>query len=380
MRRRLLIALCAVVVFRLGQNLPLPGVDITSRPPQVSGLVDLLTGSDLRRPAVFSLGVLPLYAARFTTSLLVGVVPRMKALSEHEPLGVDRLMRLTRALALCLGAVLGTAHLFWADAFHDRGPLASVTLVAGTTAGTALTIRLVELITTHGTGNGLNLLLFTQVAAVFPGQLLGAGTPALVVVPAIGMVIVVAVITARQAQRRIPVQRAKRLMGRWPYGTAHVYVPIRVDQAGYNPMVWASLLLYAPAWLWHLSSPWYLAASFALVVLGMYIRARGVLDPEEVADRITRQGGFIPGVPRGKATADYLGNVRSRLAWCNALYAGLVVLAPMVALALLDISPRSALTAPGILVATGISMIVARYVVKETESTLAMREYAPYLR
>ncbi|MFD9451799.1 hypothetical protein ACFWBC_01675 [Streptomyces sp. NPDC059985] len=244
----------------------------------------------------------------------------------------------------------------------------------------ALTIRLVELITTHGTGNGLNLLLFTQVAAVFPGQLLGAGTPALVVVPAIGMVIVVAVITARQAQRRIPVQRAKRLMGRWPYGTAHVYVPIRVDQAGYNPMVWASLLLYAPAWLWHLTSPWYLAASFALVVLGMYIRARGVLDPEEVADRIKRQGGFIPGVPRGKATADYLGNVRSRLAWCNALYAGLVVLAPMVALALLDISPRSALTAPGILVATGISMIVARYVVKETESTLAMREYAPYLR
>ncbi|MBT2476699.1 hypothetical protein J7E94_00040, partial [Streptomyces sp. ISL-94] len=199
-------------------------------------------------------------------------------------------------------------------------------------------------------------------------------------VPAVALVVVLAVLTARHAERRIPVQRTKRMTGRWRHATDTVHIPIRLDQAGYNPMVWASLAVFAPAWLWHLSGPWYLAAAFGAVVLGMYCCALRVLDPEEVARDIRGQGGFVPGIAPGPQTAAYLGSVRARMAWWNALYSGVIVLLPMAALTALGIGARDPLSAPGILMAAGLAMIVSMDVARQVESYLMIDRYAPYLR
>ncbi|MFC9296496.1 preprotein translocase subunit SecY [Streptomyces sp. NPDC057011] len=381
-RRRLLVTLGAVLLFRLGQNLPLPGAD---GPVGPGGLADLVTGGGLRAPAVLALGVLPLYAARVLTSVLTALVPRMRALSEYEDpgsgsaVGAAVIGRFRRYLAVGLGALGGVVVAVAADA--GRAFPDGVAVVACTAAGTALTVRLAEWIGDRGLGDGPSLLFLTQVAAVLPGQAYAAGgAPALAVVPAVALVVVPVVITARQAERRIPVQRARRMTGRWRHGADTVYIPVRFDQAGYNPMVWASLVVFAPAWLWGLGGPWYLAAAFVAVVLGMYRCALRVLDPQEAAHDIRRQGGFVPGIEPGPPTAAHLGHVRSRMAWWNALYSGVIVLLPMVALTVLGIGARDPLSAPGILMAAGLAMIVSMDVAKQVESSLLMEQYAPYLR
>ncbi|MFJ4781504.1 preprotein translocase subunit SecY [Streptomyces sp. NPDC088762] len=376
-RKRLLVTLGAVLMFRLGQNLPLPGVD---GPVGPGGLLDLVTGGGLRAPAVLALGVVPLYAARVLTSVLTVLVPRMRALKAYEDReGGSAVGRFTRYLTVGLGALGGVAVVVAADAgrlFPD-----GVAAVACMTAGTALTLRLAEWIGDRGLGAGMSLLFLTQVAAVLPGQAYAAGgVPALAVVPAVALVVVLAVVTARQAKRNVPVQRAKRMMGRWPHPTDTVHIPIRFDQAGYNPMVWASLAVFVPAWVWDLGGPWYLAAAFVAVVLGMYLCALRVLDPEKVAGDLRRQGGFVPGIEPGRPTAAYLGHVRARMAWWNGLYSGVIVLLPMVALAVLGIGARDPLNAPGILVAAGLSMIVSRDVAQQVESSFLEERYAAFLR
>jgi preprotein translocase subunit SecY len=382
-RRRLLVTLCAVVLFRMGQHLPLPGVDVGARTDRLGGpgsLADLFTGGGLRPPAVFAFGVLPLYVASGITRCLTAVSPRLKSLSEDVSGGPGRIMRFTRCLTVFLSATVATALAATGHFFPDRGPLPTVALVACVTAGTGVVMRLAELITGQGLGYGTSVLFLTQVAAVFPGQLRSAGNGlVLVVVPVLFVIVAVAVITARQAERRIATQRAKRMVGR-SYGGDAVHIPVRVDQAGYHPMVCASLMLYVPVWLWHPATAWYLPVCFVLVVLGMYVCAVRVLDVEEVSHDLRRKGMFIPGIRPGAATIDYLGYVRSRLAWCNALYSGVIVVLPMVALTLLGVGAGSPLSAPAVLIATGIGMTVSLEVTKQAESMLVMDTYAPYLR
>ncbi|MFD9410887.1 hypothetical protein ACFWBN_28220 [Streptomyces sp. NPDC059989] len=365
MRRRLLVTLGAVLLFRLGQNLPVPGVEgvdgVLPGGPG-GGLLDLFTGGGLHGPSALALGVLPLYAA----SVLLAPFPKAD--------------RYRRALTLGLGVLGGTVVAVAAAA--DGTPLLRlVVLAVCVAAGTAVALRLAEVISDRGLGDGPSLLLLTQFAAVFPGQVRAADSgPALVVVPAVGLVVVLAVVTARQAQRRVPVQRAKGMRGRWRHSTDTVHIPIRVDQAGYNPMVWACLLVSVPAWLWWPSALWYLPVAFVAVVLGMYVCALRVLDPGEVARDIERQGGFVPGIRPGPPTAAYLGHVRSRLARCNGLYSGFLVLLPMTALAALGIDADAPLSAPGILAATGVGMIVARAVAQEAETANLMHRYEPVVR
>lgn len=357
MRRRLLVSLGAVLLFRLGQNLPVPGVDGIRLGGEFGGLVELFTGGGQRAPSVLALGVLPLLAA-----------------DVFAPVGRSR-----RLLTVGLG-VLGGAALAVAAA-DGTSVLTRAALAACVAAGTALTLRLAEVISDRGLGYGPSLLLMTQVAAVFPGQVRAAGgAAALVAVPAVALVVVVAVVAARQAERRVPVQRAKRMLGRWPHPTNTVHIPIRVDQAGFNPMVWACLLVSVPAWLWRPSALWYLPVAFVAVVLGMYVYALTVLDPGKTAEDIKRQGGFVPGIRPGPPTADYLGYVRSRLAWCNGLYSGCLVMLPMAALAALGVGPGGPLGAPGILVATGVSMIVAREVAREAETAHLMHRYEGFVQ
>ena len=275
------------------------------------------------------------------------------------------------------------------------------TMVICLTAGTAVIMWLGELITDRGVGNGMSLMIFTQVVAVIPGQLyqiLGTEGPLIfIMVLAVGVLIVAAVAFMEQAQRRIPVQYAKRMVGRKMYGGTSTYIPLKVNQAGVIPVIFASSLLYIPAlaanlfgkstattgwsaWVQtHLvrgDDPYYMAGFFVLIILFTYFYVSITFNPDEVADNMKKSGGFIPGIRPGGPTAGYLRFVLNRLTAPGSLYLGVVALIPMLAIALVNAGNQFPLGGTSIMIAVGVGLDT----VKQIESQLQQRNYEGFLR
>ena len=238
---------------------------------------------------------------------------------------------------------------------HDDGTATFLVMVITMTAGTAVIMWLGELITEHGIGNGMSLLIFTQVVATFPGSMwqvrITQGWWVFGIVMVIGLVIIAAVIFIEQAQRRIPVQYARRMVGRKMFGGSSTYIPLKVNQAGIIPVIFASSLMYLPAlavqfnqtsrpaWVQFINKyfvqgdhPLYMAVFFPLIIFFTYFYVSITFNPEEVADNMKKYGGFIPGIRAGKPTEDYLSYVLSRITLPGALYLGLISLIPLIAL------------------------------------------------
>ena len=267
------------------------------------------------------------------------------------------------------------------------------------TAGTAVIMWLGELITERGVGNGMSILIFCQVVATFPGALWEVGKSqgwwTFGVVLAIGLVIVAAVIFIEQAQRRIPVQYARRMVGRKMFGGSSTYIPLKVNQAGIIPVIFASSLLYLPAmavqfnqestsgWVTWVSRyfvtgdhPLYMAAYFGLIVFFTYFYVSITFNPHEVADNMKKYGGFIPGIRAGKPTEDYLSYVLSRITLPGALYLGLIALIPLIALVLINANQNFPFGGTSILIMVGVALDT----VKQIESQLQQRNYEGFLR
>ncbi|MFJ3175148.1 preprotein translocase subunit SecY [Streptomyces roseus] len=407
LRRRMLVTLGALALFRLGQNLPVPGADTAAlaaaaravpRDDQLYGLVDMITGGGPAKLSVLSLGVLPVFGAQLLAALLTLLVPRPAALSEAGPAGLAALAQGTRWLTVGLGALGGlllATHAAGAQQLHGTGALRVATAAACMAAGTALVLRLGELITERGLGNGPALLLFAQMAAVLPGQLWSLHEArsglflafALTVLAVATTVAVAAVVTLRRAERRIPVQYAKRMIGRRAYGGTSTYIPIGINRAGFTPLACAALLLWLPAaatrlwpgagWLRALAStpgqsgPGYLAAVFALGVLfAFYVNVVAGVRPDEIAEKALRQGAFVPGIRPGGPTAEYIGYVHARLAFSGALFAGLAALVPMLAAALLGIAEGSAFGVTSLLVLAAVGTTAAGHVLGAVQGEL----------
>ncbi|WP_131740071.1 preprotein translocase subunit SecY [Actinomadura roseirufa] len=413
LRGKLLFTLLIVVVFRLGQNLPVPNVDVSAlkktadaaKKDQLYGLLDLFSGGALLKLSVFALGIYPYITASIILQLLSVVIPRLEALKKEGQPGSTKITQYTRYLtvglavlqAASLVAMASSGRLFQSSGriLHDDGMFPIVTMVICMVAGTAVTMWLGELVTERGVGNGMSILIFTQVVAVFPGQLWGIYKAkhgfVFTLVVLVGLAIMAGVVFVEQAQRRIPVQYAKRMVGRRMYGGTSTYIPLKVNQAGIIPVIFASSLLYIPVlatqlfpdaqWLQRAqpylqqSSPWHMAAFFVLIVFFTYFYVAITFNPTEVSDNMRKYSGFVPGIRPGRPTAEYLDHVLTRITTPGAAYLGLVALVPMVALALLGVGDDFPFGGTSILIAVGVGLDT----VKQIESQLQQRNYEGFL-
>jgi preprotein translocase subunit SecY len=420
LRKKLLFTLFIIVIFRFGASLPTPGVSEKAVSTCVGGaaktgilgLVNLLSGGALLHLTVFALGIMPYITASIILQLLAVVIPRLETLRKEGAAGTAKITQYTRYLTIGLAILQSTAiialaesgNLFPscpADLIPNRSVFTISTMVICMTAGTAVIMWLGELITDRGVGNGMSLMIFTQVIAVIPGQLgailAGEGAFIFLLVLAVGVLIVAAVAFMEQAQRRIPVQYAKRMVGRKMYGGTSTYIPLKVNQAGVIPVIFASSLLYIPALAANLfgnrtaTSGWanwvqthlvrgddmyYMTGFFVLIILFTYFYVSITFNPDEVAENMRKAGGFIPGIRPGGPTAGYLRFVLNRLTAPGSLYLGIVALIPMVAIALVHAGTQFPLGGTSILIAVGVGLDT----VKQVESQLQQRNYEGFLR
>jgi preprotein translocase subunit SecY len=418
LRRKLLFVLLIITVFRLGSQVPAPGVNVANveqclaqvEDQGLYALINMFSGGALLSLTIFALGIMPYITASIILQLLVVVIPRLEALKKEGQAGQTKITQYTRYLTLGLALLQATGIVALArsgtllqnctlDLLHSDGTGTFLVIVITMTAGTAVIMWLGELITEHGIGNGMSLLIFTQVIATFPAQLwavrIGQGWWIFGIVIGIGLLIVAGVIFIEQAQRRIPVQYARRMVGRKMFGGSSTYIPLKVNQAGIIPVIFAASLMYLPAlavqfnptssspvirflndYLVQGDHPLYMAVYFLLIIFFTYFYVSITFNPEEVADNMKKYGGFIPGIRAGKPTEDYLSYVLSRITLPGALYLGLISLIPLIALVWINASQNFPFGGTSILIMVGVALDT----VKQIESQLQQRNYEGFLR
>ena len=418
LRRKLLFVLGIIVVFRLGSQVPAPGVNVPNvqqcfaqvENSGLYGLINLFSGGALLQLTVFALGIMPYITASIILQLLVVVIPRLETLKKEGQAGQTKITQYTRYLTLALAILQATGIVALAragqllqgctlDLLYNNSIATVLVMVITMTAGTGIIMWLGELITDRGIGNGMSILIFTQVVATFPSSLWALketrGWAVFVMVVVIGLAIMAMVIFMEQGQRRIPVQYARRMVGRKMYGGSSTYIPLKVNQAGIIPVIFASSLLYLPAlgtqfdpdasnpvsafvarYLVSGSHPLYMALFFAMIVFFTYFYVAITFNPQEVADNMKKYGGFIPGIRAGRPTEEYLNYVLSRITFPGAIYLGLIALIPLIALALVGANQNFPFGGTSILIMVGVALDT----VKQIESQLQQRNYEGFLR
>jgi preprotein translocase subunit SecY len=346
--------------------------------------------------------------------LLRVVIPRFQELYEEGQAGQTKLTQYTRYLTIALGLLNATTlvslvrsgQLFpncQLPIIPDQSIITTLLVIITLTAGTGLIMWMGELVTEKGIGNGMSLLIFTSIAANFPASLgaiwssKGPGTFFIVLV--IGLVTMALVVFVEQSQRRIPVQYAKRMIGRRTVGGTTTYIPVKVNMAGVIPVIFASSMLYLPALVAQFNTPkdgsniqpwveWinnnltrgdhpvYMVIYFVLILFFTYFYVAITFNPEEVADNMKKYGGFIPGIRAGKPTADYLQYVLSRITLPGSLYLGIVALIPLIALVLVQANTNFPFGGTSILIMVGVGLET----VKQIDAQLQQRHYEGLLR
>jgi preprotein translocase subunit SecY len=429
LRKKMLITLGLIALFRFGASIPTPGIDeknvtlcsnlaTTAGSPTagVLGIVNLLSGQALLHLSVFALGIMPYITASIILQLLTVVIPRLETLKQEGQAGQAKITQYTRYLTVGLALLQSTGYIELARSgtlFNGCGtatdnpliPNGSVftiaTMVITMVAGTTVIMWMGELITDRGVGNGMSVIIFTQVIAVIPGGLLEIYRTKSAFVTGITVVVLIAIVAfivfMEQAQRRIPVQYAKRMVGRRMYGGTSTYIPLKVNQAGVIPVIFASSLLYIPqlaaslfgnqnspqgwvAWVdryfAQTDSALYMVIFFLLIIGFTYFYVSITFNPTEVADNMKKYGGFIPGIRPGRPTAEYLNYVLTRLTAPGSLYLAVIGLIPMVAFALMNVSNEIPFGGTSLLIMVGVGLDT----VKQIESQLQQRNYEGFLR
>ncbi|MDH6532317.1 preprotein translocase subunit SecY [Aurantimicrobium minutum] len=427
LRRKIGFALGMIALFRLGSFIPGPYVDFgnvqacLNANQNTSGLyelVNLFSGGALLQLSIFALGIMPYITASIIIQLLRVVIPHFETLHKEGQAGQSKLTQYTRYLTIALGVLQSTTlitvarsgALFGTNSTPECSQLltndswyAILLMVITLTAGTGVIMWMAELITEKGIGNGMSLLIFTSIAAGFPRSLgnvyAARGLNTLLIVLALIIVVIIAVVFVEQSQRRIPVQYAKRVVGRRTYGGNNTYIPIKVNMAGVVPVIFASSLLYLPALIAQFNQPaageqpagwvtWittyltqgdhpaYMALFFLLIVGFTYFYVAITFNPVEVADNMKTYGGFIPGIRAGRPTAEYLDYVLTRITLPGSLYLGFVAILPLIVLALAGANTDFAFGGTSILIVVGVGLET----VKQIDSQLQQRHYEGLLR
>jgi preprotein translocase subunit SecY len=435
LRKKLLFTVFIIGIYRLGATMPSPGVsfgnvqkciEAINSSGDTSGvftLLNLFSGGALLSLSVFALGIMPYITASIILQLLTVVIPRLEQLKREGQSGQAKITQYTRYLTLGLAILQSSAFVALARSgqlfgnnptcqdfpivpdMSSKGMpewLTLSALVVTMTAGTGVIMWLGELITDRGVGNGMSVLIFTSIAARLPTEGLriktSQSTFKFSMVIALVVVIIFFVCFIEQAQRRIPVQYAKRMIGRRMYGGTSTYIPLKVNQAGVIPVIFASSLLYLPqlitqffnqqdppGWVrWiqnYVANPthWsYIATYFLLIIFFTYFYVSITFNPTEVADNMKKYGGFVPGIRPGKPTADYLDFILSRITLPGALYLGLISVLPNFFFIWLNSQQYQNFPFGGtaVLIMVGVGLET----VKQIESQLMQRNYEGFLR
>ncbi len=424
LRKKLLFTLAMIVLYRVGASIPTPNTDTTAinncikdaasgDNANIYSLINLFSGGALLRLSAFALGIMPYITASIIIQLLVVVIPRFEQLKKEGQAGQQKLTQYSRYLTIGLAILQSTGFIALARSgqlfpscqdpiLYKTDMFTLSTMVLCMTAGTGVIMWLGELITDRGVGNGMSVLMFTSIAARIPNEgqtiLQNAGGFVFTLICLLGLSIIVAVVFVEQAQRRIPVQYAKRMIGRRQYGGTSTYLPLKVNQAGVIPVIFASSLLYIPQLISQLTSNsaspsafarWvtnnlinqqsgvYIVIYFALIIFFTYFYVGITFDPVERADDMKRYGGFIPGIRPGRPTAEYLQFVLSRITLPGSLYLGIVAVLPNF---FFSITSSNAQNFPFGGTAVLIMVGVALDTVKQIESQLMQRNYEGFLR
>jgi len=420
LRVKILFTLAMFGVYRLGATIPVPGIDLESvelfqaqqQSGGIYGLLNLFSGGALESFSVFALGIIPYITASIIMQLLTVVIPKLQTLQDEGESGRKVITQWTRYLTVVLALIQSTGftYLFHTgrftggiDLIPNYTPGRVILIVITMTAGTAMVMWLGELITQRGVGNGMSLIIFVSILSQFPfvfGQIwqqtIQRAQPVRFgVVIAIFLVMIVAIIYVDQAQRRIPIQFAKRVRGRRVMGGQSTYIPLKVNTAGVIPVIFATSVLLIPsliitaipsdaAWVQSVYrwidqnlggaastgvSWWYILILFTLIIFFTYFYTAIQFDPEKQAEMIQRQGGFVPGVRPGRQTARHLGFILNRITLPGSIFLATIAILPAIAGAVWNIN--IAFSGVSILIVVG----VALETMKQIESQLTMRNY-----
>jgi preprotein translocase subunit SecY len=424
LRNKVLFTFLMIALYRLGAHIPAPGIDVSAlqslrdqaEEGGVLAFLQLFSGGALTQFAVFALGIMPYITASIIMQILGVVIPKLEQWQNQGAVGQRKITQWTRYVTIGIAAMqatgftylfhnggggFGGANTTGLDLVPDFGPARVMLIVVTLTAGTALLMWMGELITQRGIGNGMSLLIFASVVSTLPSQgsqiRANGGWVALAVTLVVFVGILVAIVFVEQGQRRIPVQFAKRVVGRRMYGGQSTYIPLKVNQSGVIPIIFASSVLYLPQLIAGLLPPDGWGASvqswindnlvqpnapvhllvFGLLIIGFaYFYTAITFDPVKQADTLRKQGGFIPGIRPGPQTERYLGKILSRITLPGALFIAAVALVP--SLLLTQFLPGTTVSFAGtsILIAVG----VALETMKQVDSQLMMRNYEGFLK
>ncbi|NCY15309.1 MAG: preprotein translocase subunit SecY [Actinobacteria bacterium] len=424
LRNKVLFTLVMIALYRLGAHLPTPGIDVAALKQLKSSadtggilaFLKLFSGGALTNFAIFALGIMPYITASIIMQILGVVIPKLEEWQNQGAVGQRKITQWTRyvTIGIALLQSTGLAYLFHNGGGGLRGgnstgidlvpnfDVGHVLLIVLTlTTGTALLMWMGELITQRGIGNGMSIIIFASVVSILPGMLgqikANGGITALILVLIGYGLILVAIVFVEQGQRRIPVQFAKRVVGRRMYGGQSTYIPLKVNQSGVIPIIFASSVLYLPQLLsfvlpadgWGKSLQDWISSNlvtpnapihmivFGLLIIGFaYFYTAITFDPVKQADQLRKQGGFIPGIRPGPQTERYLAKVLSRITLPGALFIAAVALVPSYILTTYLPGTTVQFTGISILISVG----VALETMKQVDSQLMQRNYEGFLK
>jgi preprotein translocase subunit SecY len=408
-RKKLMFTAAILALYRLGAYIPSPGVDANAIKDglnnvggsSILGFLNLFSGGSLSRLSLFSLGIMPYITASIILQLLTVVVPSLERLQKEGEVGQQKITQYTRYLtvALAFAQSLGYVFLFSSSSFGGSSVIGERTfpkvflIVITLTAGSAVLMWMGELITQRGIGNGISLLIFASIVSRIPSGIEKWWTNPdqvfVVMMPFIALAVIVAIVFVQEGQRRIPVQYAKRVVGRRMTAGGSTYLPLRVNMAGVIPVIFAASIMAFPPTIGQLintpaaldfaaffsPNSWhYVVGEVFFIIIFTYFYTAVTFNPVDQADNLKKYGGFIPGVRPGRPTAEYLDRILSRLTFPGALYLGAVAALPTILIS--QTSANFFFGGTSILIVVGVALDT----VKQLEAQLMMRNYEGFLK
>lgn len=405
LRKRILFTLGMFLVFRVGAHITVPGLDASAVEQLfgqgIFGYVDLISGGALKQLSIFALSIGPYITASIIIQLLMVIIPSWEEMAKESEEGRMKLQEYTRYAAIILAFLQGYATAY---GLRNTGAVlnsstGSLLLIAlSFTAGTAVLMWIGELITERGIGNGISLIIFANIVSRVPSGILSLYTAVkvgtlnifvVILLAIIGLLVIAGVVIVQEGQRRIPVQYAKRVVGRKMYGGQSTHIPLRVNQAGVIPVIFASSLLMLPQMLTQfVDKPWarkiaevfafgaplHIILYIALIILFAYFYTFLQFNPRDISDNLKKAGGFIPGLRPGKPTTDYLYKVVNRLTLVGAVFLCAIVLMPLVLSNI--VKYNISLGGNALIIVVG----VALETMKQIEAQMAVRHYGGFMR
>ncbi len=409
-RKKIAFTAAMLALYRLGAYIPSPGVDVNAvkdiqsnfAGSNILGFLNLFSGGSLSRLSLFALGIMPYITASIILQLLTVVVPSLEKLQKEGEVGQQKITQYTRYLTVGLAFAQSLGYVFLFRSFGNQTGTSVVgeltftnvfLIVVCMTAGAALLMWLGELITQRGIGNGISLMIFASIASRIPDGITkwwsNPDQVFVVMMPFIALAVIVAIVFVQEGQRRIPVQYAKRVVGRKMTSGGSTYLPLRVNMAGVIPVIFAaSIMAFPPTIGQLLNTPaaldfaaffspnsWaYVVGEVFFIIIFTYFYTAVTFNPVDQADNLKKYGGFIPGVRPGRPTAEYLDRILSRLTFPGALYLGAVAALPTILIS--QTSANFFFGGTSILIVIGVALDT----VKQLEAQLMMRNYEGFLK